>query len=53
MRKHGIAIFVVMIFASIWMLNSYTKSHTQNEVFNYLVKFKDTNHLKFIQLKLK
>ncbi|ADM69341.1 hypothetical protein GMA19_01509 [Paenibacillus polymyxa E681] len=38
MKKHGIAIFIVILFASIWILSSYTKSHTQSEVFNYLVK---------------
>ncbi|MCH6186638.1 MULTISPECIES: DUF3139 domain-containing protein [Paenibacillus] len=38
MRKYGIAIFIVMIFASVWMLSSYAKSDTQNKVFDYLVK---------------
>lgn len=38
MKKHGIAIFIIILFASIWILSSYTKSHTQSEVFNNLVK---------------
>ncbi|MDP1509459.1 hypothetical protein L8C07_14115 [Paenibacillus sp. CMAA1739] len=38
MKKYGIAIFIVTLFASIWILSSYTKSYTQNEVFSYLVK---------------
>ncbi|MBE0336689.1 DUF3139 domain-containing protein [Paenibacillus sp. 23TSA30-6] len=38
MKKYGVAIFIVIILATVWMLSNYTKSHTQNEVFNYLVK---------------
>ncbi|TKH39062.1 DUF3139 domain-containing protein [Paenibacillus polymyxa] len=38
MKKYGIAIFIATLFASIWILSSYTKSYTQNEVFSYLVK---------------
>ncbi|ALA41486.1 hypothetical protein ABE82_08110 [Paenibacillus peoriae] len=39
MKKYGIAILIIIIlFLAIWTLSSYTKSHTQNEVFNYLVK---------------
>ncbi|WP_090735981.1 DUF3139 domain-containing protein [Paenibacillus sp. Mc5Re-14] len=38
MKKYGIAIFIATLFASIWILSSYTKSYTQNEVFSYLIK---------------
>jgi hypothetical protein len=38
MKKYGIAIFIATLFASIWILSSYTKSYTQNKVFSYLIK---------------